>query len=83
MTITGMCVAVADLADHFEAAHFGHLEIQQDQVRVPAGDLLQRGCAVVRLANYVDAAYGFQILAQDSCARPVRRPRSASSIPWL
>jgi len=55
---------VADLADHFEAAHFGHLEIQQNQVRVLAGDALQRRYAVVRLAHHVNAAHGFQLLAQ-------------------
>ena len=55
---------MADLADDFKAAHLGHLEIQQDEVRVLTGDLLQRRCAVVRFGNHLNARDRFQFVAQ-------------------
>jgi hypothetical protein len=42
-----------------------HGESDQDQVRVFAGDLVERGRAIVRLADHVDDADRFQVLAQD------------------
>jgi hypothetical protein len=67
----------ADLADYFETAHLGHLEILQDQIWVSAGDLLQSRGTVVSLAHSLDAAYRFQIPgARDRFAGHDRRLQS-------
>ena len=39
-----------DLAEHFQTAHFGHLDVQHDQVKIPSLDSFQPlGSALGRL----------------------------------
>ncbi len=54
----------AELAHHFEAAHHGHLEIEEDEVGFESRDFLERVAAVLGLAGDVDVWKQLELLAQ-------------------
>ncbi len=58
--------AAFEIADHFEAAHEGHLEVEEDEIRLEVGDLLQGLVAIFGFADYLDFGELFQFFAEDS-----------------
>jgi hypothetical protein len=58
--------AAFEIPDHFEAAHDGHLEIEEDEIRLEGGDLLEGMAAVFGFADDLDFWKDFEFFAQDS-----------------
>src|SRR5580698_7668053 len=54
-----------ELAHHFQPAHGRHLQIEKNQIGMLAADLYQCRGAIFRLPHDLDAADGFQSLAQN------------------
>jgi hypothetical protein len=51
--------------DQFEAAHAGHLNIQENQVRQELGNLAESLLAIVGFTNHFNALQAVQLLAKD------------------
>src|ERR1700682_4553181 len=55
----------AQASDHFKAAHYGHLQVEKNQVGPEFSDLLQGLAAVLGLAHNCDFRNQLQFLAQE------------------
>ena len=59
-------VRAAELADHFEAAHQGHLQIEEDELWLQGGDLVQCLAAIGGFANHLDLRKVLELLVQQA-----------------